>query len=188
MIACAAFQYGQGLSNFYDCYGSLWAPLWILRIWIKVRLYKIVRIVQSCTLYIYSYKRNINMHWLCYYVHFCIRVCLYGVYYITERSVRWYYGFSIAAAASAAAFAAKRHLIVSPKSSKCNISISNGPIAFKFYTEVKNLKLHKKMSMTRLTPKLHSLTTLVSPKSSKCNISMNNGPIALKFCTEVQSQ
>ena len=35
--------------------------------------------------------------------------------------------------------------------------------------------------MTRLTPKLHSLTTLVSPKSSKCNISMNNGPIALKF-------
>ena len=37
--------------------------------------------------------------------------------------------------------------------------------------------------MTRLTPKLHSLTTLVSPKSSKCNISMNNGPIALKFCT-----
>ena len=42
--------------------------------------------------------------------------------------------------------------------------------------------------MTRLTPKLHSLTTLVSPKSSKCNISMNNGPIALKFCTGVQSQ
>ena len=36
------------------------------------------------------------------------------------------------------------------------------------------------MSMTRLTPKLHSLTTLVTPKSSKCNISMNNGPIALK--------
>ena len=67
--------------------------------------------------------------------------------------------------------------------------ISNGLIAFKFYTEVKNLKLHKKkMSMTRLTPKLHSLTTLVSPKSSKCNISMNNGPIALKFCTGVQSQ
>ena len=79
--------------------------------------------------------------------------------------------------------------LVSPKSSKCNnISISNGPIAFKFYTEVKNLKLHKKMSMTRLTPKLHSLTTLVSPKSSKCNISMNNGPIALKCCTGVQSQ
>ena len=35
--------------------------------------------------------------------------------------------------------------LVSPKSSKCNISIkSNGPIAFKFYTEVKYLKLHKK--------------------------------------------
>ena len=34
--------------------------------------------------------------------------------------------------------------LVSPKSSNCNISISNGPIAFKFYTEVKNLKLHKK--------------------------------------------
>ena len=33
--------------------------------------------------------------------------------------------------------------------------------------------------MTRLTPKLHSLTTLVSPKSLKCNISVNNGPIAL---------
>ena len=30
------------------------------------------------------------------------------------------------------------------KSSKCNISISNGPIAFKFYTEVKYLKLHTK--------------------------------------------
>ena len=42
--------------------------------------------------------------------------------------------------------------------------------------------------MTRLTPKLHSLTTLLSPKYLKCNISMNNGPIALKFCTEVQSQ
>ena len=79
--------------------------------------------------------------------------------------------------------------LVSPKSSNCNISISNGPIAFKFYTEVKNPKLHKKkLSMTRLTPKLHSLTTLVSPKSSKCNISMNTGPIALKFCTGVQSQ
>ena len=33
-------------------------------------------------------------------------------------------------------------------------------------------------SMTRLTPKLHSLTTLLSPKSSKCNISTSNGPIA----------
>ena len=72
-----------------------------------------------------------------------------------------------------------------PQISNWNISISNGPIAFKFYTEVKNPKLHNKMSMTRLTPKLHSLTTLVSPKSSKCNISMNNGPIALKFCTGV---
>ena len=61
--------------------------------------------------------------------------------------------------------------LVSPRSSKCNISISNGPIAFKFYTEVKYLKQHtQKMSMTRLTPKLHSLTTLVSPKSLKCNI------------------
>ena len=46
----------------------------------------------------------------------------------------------------------------------------------------------KKLSMTRLTAKLHSLTTLVSPKSLKCNISMNNGPIVLKFCTEVQSR
>ena len=45
--------------------------------------------------------------------------------------------------------------LASPKSWKCNISISNSPIAFKFYTEVKYLKLHKKMSMTRLTPKLH---------------------------------
>ena len=77
-----------------------------------------------------------------------------------------------------------------PKSSKYNISICNGPIAFKFYTEVKYQKLHKKngLSKTRLTPKLHSLTTLVSTKSFKCNISMNNGPIALKFCTAVQSQ
>ena len=65
--------------------------------------------------------------------------------------------------------------------------MTNGPIAFKFYTEVKYLKLHK-LSMTRLSPKLHSLTTLVSPKYLKCNISMNNGLIALKFCTEVQSQ
>ena len=37
-----------------------------------------------------------------------------------------------------------------------NISISNGPIVFKLYTEVKYLKLHCKLSMTRLTPKLHS--------------------------------
>ena len=74
------------------------------------------------------------------------------------------------------------------KSSKCNISISNGLIVFKFYTEVKYLKLHQKLSMTRLTPKLHSLMTVVSPKYLKCNISMNNGPLALKFCTEVQSQ
>ena len=67
--------------------------------------------------------------------------------------------------------------------------MTNGPIAFKFYTEVKYLKLHKKkLSMTRLAPKLHSLMTLVSPKSLKCNISMNNGPIAQKFCMEVQSQ
>ena len=70
--------------------------------------------------------------------------------------------------------------LVSPKSSKCNISIGNDPIAFKLYTEVKYLKLQKKLSMTRLTPKLHSLMTLVSPKFLKCNISMNNGPIALK--------
>ena len=34
--------------------------------------------------------------------------------------------------------------LVSPKSSNCNISISNGPIAFKFYTEVRNQKLHQK--------------------------------------------
>ena len=40
--------------------------------------------------------------------------------------------------------------------------------------------------MTRLTPKLHSLTTLVSPKSSKYNISISNGPIAFKFYTEVK--
>ena len=35
--------------------------------------------------------------------------------------------------------------LVSPKSSKCIISITNGPIAFKFYTEVKYLKLHTKI-------------------------------------------
>ena len=52
---------------------------------------------------------------------------------------------------------------------------------FKLYTEVKYLKLHTKMSMTRLTPKLHSLMTLVSPKSYKCNISMNNSPIAVSI-------
>ena len=41
--------------------------------------------------------------------------------------------------------------------------------------------------MTRLTPKLHSLTTHVSPKSSNCNISISNGPIAFKFYTEVKN-
>ena len=41
--------------------------------------------------------------------------------------------------------------------------------------------------MTRLTPKLHSLTTLVSPKSSNCNISISIGPIAFKFYTEVKN-
>ena len=81
------------------------------------------------------------------------------------------------------AFAAKRHSY--PPNLQNAISlISNSPIAFKFYTEVKNLKLHKKMSMTRLTPKLHSLTTLVSPKSSNCDISISNGPIAFKFYTD----
>ena len=76
--------------------------------------------------------------------------------------------------------------LVSPKSSKYNISKSNGPIAFNFYTEVKYLKLHqkklsmtrltpkKKLSMTRLRPKMHSLSKLVSPKSLKCNIFMNS--------------
>ena len=42
-------------------------------------------------------------------------------------------------------FAAKRHCLVSHKSSKCNISINNGLIAFKFDTEVKYLKRHKKI-------------------------------------------
>ena len=41
--------------------------------------------------------------------------------------------------------------------------------------------------MTRLTPKLHSLTTPVSPKSSKCNISTCNGLIALKLYIEVKN-
>ena len=77
--------------------------------------------------------------------------------------------------------------LVSPKSSNCNISISNGPIAFKFYTEWRIWSYIKKMSMTRLTPKLHSLTTLVSPKSSNCNISISNGPIAFKFYTGVKN-
>ena len=35
-------------------------------------------------------------------------------------------------------------LYLSPKSSKYNITITNGLIAFKFYNEVKYLKLHKK--------------------------------------------
>ena len=34
--------------------------------------------------------------------------------------------------------------LVFPKSSKCNISINNGPIAFKFDAEVKYMKLLKK--------------------------------------------
>ena len=53
---------------------------------------------------------------------------------------------------------------VSPKSSKCNISINaNVSIAFKFYTEVKYLNLHNKNCqwLYRLTPKLHSLTSLL---------------------------
>ena len=83
--------------------------------------------------------------------------------YITERSVRWYYGLSIAAPAARRSWRREHSnskniqpisfkfymwvdmhfALVSPKSSKCNISISNSPIAFKFYTEVKYLKLHK---------------------------------------------
>ena len=42
------------------------------------------------------------------------------------------------------------------------------------------------MSITRLSPKLHSLMTLVSPRSSKCYISISNGPIAFKLNTEVK--
>ena len=78
------------------------------------------------------------------------------------------------------AFTAKWHS-VSPKSSKCNISISNGPIVFKFYTEVKYLKLHTKLSMTRLTPKLHSFMTFLYPPSL-----LSNGSIAFKFYTDVK--
>ena len=79
--------------------------------------------------------------------------------------------------------------LVSPKSSKCNISISNCPIAFKFDTEVKYLKLHTKIVNVEINTQTAFFDdTFVTPKSSKCNISMNNGPIALKVCTGVQSQ
>ena len=56
---------------------------------------------------------------------------------------------------------------------KCNISISNGPVAFKFYTNHETAFIND---------------TFVSPKSLKCNISMINGPIALKFKTGVKYQ
>ena len=41
--------------------------------------------------------------------------------------------------------------------------------------------------MTRLTPKLHSLTTLVTPNFFRFTISMNNGPIALNMAHMVKS-
>ena len=57
---------------------------------------------------------------------------------------------------------------VSPKSLKCYISIGNRLIALKFDAEVKYLKLHiKRLSMTRVSPKLHSLTTLCTPQIFK---------------------
>ena len=76
--------------------------------------------------------------------------------------------------------------LLTPKSLKCNISMTNCPIALKFNTVVEHQKLPTK-SMTRLTPKLHSVT-FVSPNSLICNISMTNCPIALKFNTVVEHQ
>ena len=74
-----------------------------------------------------------------------------------------------------------------PKSSKCNISISNGPVAFKFYTEVKYLKLHIKMVNDKINTQTAFVDdTFVSPKSSKLNTSISNGPIAFKLYTEVK--
>ena len=64
------------------------------------------------------------------------------------------------------------------------IQISNSPIAFKLYTEVKNLKLHKKLSMTRM---FYIQTAFAddtcNPQIFKCNILISNGPIAFKFYT-----
>ena len=79
--------------------------------------------------------------------------------------------------------------IVSPKFSKCNISKSNGPIAFKFYTEVKYLKLHH-IVVNDYNNTLTAFVddTFVSPKSLKCNIAMTNCPIALKCNTGVKYQ
>ena len=56
--------------------------------------------------------------------------------------------------------------LVSPKSSKCNISITNGPIAFKFDTEVKYLKLHTKIVNDYINTQTAFIDdTFVSPKS-----------------------
>ena len=52
------------------------------------------------------------------------------------------------------------------------------PIAFKFYTDVKYLKLHQQMVNAFADDTcIHHIF--------KCNISISNDPIALKICTDV---
>ena len=90
--------------------------------------------------------------------------CKETYHYITERSVRWYY-----ALASLSICRPPLHLPVDPDEVNTLDSKTIQPISFQFYmwvetylialkfdTVVKYLKLHTKLSMTRLTPKLHS--------------------------------
>ena len=80
-------------------------------------------------------------------------------------------------------------LAVSPKSLKCNISITNCPIALKFDAGEKHQQIHTKHCqwLDKHTNCIRDKTFCI-PQFFKCNISMKNCPIALKFCTEAQLQ
>ena len=81
-------------------------------------------------------------------------------------------------------------LSVSPKSFKCNISVTNYPIPLNYNTGVKHPKVHtQKLSMTRSTFKLHSWQHFMYPPILLNTIfPMNNCSIVQKLCTKVQYQ
>ena len=74
-------------------------------------------------------------------------------------------------------------LHVSPKSLKCNISITNCPIALKSDTGVNHQKVHTLNCQWLDRHPTAFVTTLpVFPNSLKCNFSINKCSIALTFC------
>ena len=81
-------------------------------------------------IFLYCPNKRILVKGVCYFYELCYDI---WCYYITKRSVWWYYGFNIAAAsATFAASASARRPWWSEHSNSKNIQ----PISFKFYTWV----------------------------------------------------